>query len=189
MKKELFAVVVSAVLIQACSTSPENKVVALDGRVAANEAYVGGVDQNIVTSGSGECLRSINWSSENVVVECEASSKTTLSFDGKALFEFDSDLLTAAGQQELQALVAKINLEKVAGSIEIVGHADSTGTEAYNQDLSERRAKTVHRYLGAAVDNMNMQASGMGETAPVADNTTAAGRQKNRRVEILVQAD
>lgn len=76
-----------------------------------------------------------------------------------------------------------VNLEAVVAT----GHTDSVGTSAYNQKLSVRRAESVKAYLisaGVAADRV--YTSGKGETQPVADNKSAAGRAKNRRVEIEV---
>ena len=73
------------------------------------------------------------------------------------------------------------------GAVQIVGHTDSQGDDAANLALSERRAQQVRAALAAAgVARDRLTAQGAGETRPVADNTTAAGRAKNRRVEILV---
>jgi outer membrane protein OmpA-like peptidoglycan-associated protein len=71
--------------------------------------------------------------------------------------------------------------------IEVAGHTDSTGTEKYNQSLSERRAATVATYLvNRGVLEMRVITIGMGETRPVADNSTEAGRAMNRRVELTL---
>jgi outer membrane protein OmpA-like peptidoglycan-associated protein len=71
--------------------------------------------------------------------------------------------------------------------IEVAGHTDSTGTEQYNQALSERRAGTVASYLiNRGVLEMRVIAVGLGESRPVADNTTEAGRAANRRVELTL---
>jgi outer membrane protein OmpA-like peptidoglycan-associated protein len=87
------------------------------------------------------------------------------------------------------------SLDKVASSlvqypnslIDIYGHTDSTGSDSYNMDLSKRRADSVAAYLASrGVSASRMQAMGMGEGYPVADNTTAEGRALNRRVEIKV---
>ncbi len=70
----------------------------------------------------------------------------------------------------------------------VTGHTDSTGSDAYNQRLSERRARAVVRYLTAQrVDPGRLEYYGMGERAPVASNSTAAGRAQNRRVEIRIR--
>jgi outer membrane protein OmpA-like peptidoglycan-associated protein len=71
--------------------------------------------------------------------------------------------------------------------IDVYGHTDSTGSEAYNQTLSENRARTVANYLAArGVSSARMRSQGFGETMPIADNATEAGRSKNRRVEIKI---
>ena len=67
----------------------------------------------------------------------------------------------------------------------IVGHTDSTGSDAHNQSLSERRADSVGSYLVAqGVDSRRVLAQGFGKRSPIADNATAEGRQANRRVEL-----
>lgn len=73
-------------------------------------------------------------------------------------------------------------------NVTVVGHTDSTGSEAYNQQLSERRARNVADYMvGRGVDSGRMFSIGQGESQPRASNDTEAGRQLNRRVEILVK--
>lgn len=72
-------------------------------------------------------------------------------------------------------------------TVQIVGHTDSTGSAAYNQQLSVNRANAVVVYLSAqGVDQARMQAVGMGPSQPIADNKTAEGRAQNRRVEIKI---
>jgi outer membrane protein OmpA-like peptidoglycan-associated protein len=71
--------------------------------------------------------------------------------------------------------------------IDVYGHTDSTGSDAYNQTLSENRARTVAGYLQSrGVPAARIRSQGFGETMPVADNTSEAGRMKNRRVEIKI---
>lgn len=71
--------------------------------------------------------------------------------------------------------------------IDVLGHTDSTGSDAYNQALSERRAQSVAAYLsGHGVERARMGIRGFGETQPIATNDTDAGRSENRRVEIKV---
>ena len=73
-------------------------------------------------------------------------------------------------------------------TLTVVGHTDNVGSHEYNQRLSERRALSVARYLEAKdVDSMRLATSGKGEVQPVATNTSEAGRQANRRVEIYVE--
>ena len=84
--------------------------------------------------------------------------------------------------------VATILNQYPATYIDVVGHADSQGTEAYNQDLSERRANAVAGYLvDHKVKQERIYVAGMGESQPIADNSTPEGRAKNRRVEITLR--
>ena len=80
-------------------------------------------------------------------------------------------------------------LSQVAGArVSVDGHTDSSGGDAYNQTLSERRAASVREYLvNKGVDASRLSSNGYGEAQPVADNATAEGRQLNRRVELKVQ--
>ncbi|MGH9363017.1 MAG: OmpA family protein, partial [Thermoanaerobaculia bacterium] len=71
----------------------------------------------------------------------------------------------------------------------VQGHTDSVGSDAYNEQLSERRASSVERYLTQrGVDGRRIAAEGYGEGYPVASNQTQSGRQLNRRVDILLKA-
>jgi len=99
------------------------------------------------------------------------------------LFATNSAELSAAGEQTLEPLLT-ILLAHPESNIEIVGHTDSTGSEKYNQMISEKRASAVAAYFeenGVATDRIS--ASGEGEANPIASNATAEGRSQNRRVE------
>ena len=91
---------------------------------------------------------------------------------------------------EFRATLDKVadNLKQYPNSlIDVYGHTDSTGSDAYNQTLSENRARTVANYLSMqGVTPARIRSQGYGETMPVADNTTDEGRRKNRRVEIKI---
>jgi OOP family OmpA-OmpF porin len=96
-------------------------------------------------------------------------------------FELNSAELTDEDITQLDELVGYMKkIPGLAGMIE--GHTDSSGSEAYNQALSERRALSVVDYLRAAGVEADLTAVGYGETRPVADNSTAEGRATNRRV-------
>ncbi|MGV6825962.1 MAG: OmpA family protein [bacterium] len=100
-------------------------------------------------------------------------------------FDFDSAKLKPGMESELDGVAKQIADSAGNEQLDIVGHTDSTGPEGYNQGLSERRAQAVADYLsGKGVPSDSMSVSGMGETAPIADNGTREGRAQNRRVEI-----
>ena len=104
---------------------------------------------------------------------------------GQALFDLNSAALTASGKAAIDDIVEKLHSFDKVRSITITGHTDNTGSEAYNQKLSERRAQAVADYLKSrGVNPALLNVVGMGELAPIADNNTREGRQMNRRVEI-----
>jgi len=83
--------------------------------------------------------------------------------------------------------VGKVLTEFDKTVVEVAGHTDSTGTDAYNQGLSERRATSVAQYLQSReINSQRMITIGLGESMPVADNGTDSGRQQNRRVELTL---
>jgi OmpA-OmpF porin, OOP family len=118
------------------------------------------------------------------VIPAPTSEKVTFAAD--AFFDFDKSVLKPEGRAKLDDLVSKmsgLNLEVVIA----VGHTDSVGTDAYNQRLSVRRAEAVKGYLvSKGIERNRVYTEGKGEKQPVADNKTAEGRAKNRRVEIEV---
>lgn len=113
-----------------------------------------------------------------------ASSKVTFSAD--TLFDFNKSNIKPEGRASLDEVVKKVksvNLDVVIA----VGHTDAVGSDAYNQKLSLARAESVKAYLvNQGVDAARIRTEGKGESQPVADNKTAEGRAKNRRVEIEV---
>jgi outer membrane protein OmpA-like peptidoglycan-associated protein len=110
-------------------------------------------------------------------------------FDSDVLFGVASSTLDSDGRFTLDEVADVIN-EYRRTAVVIQGHTDSTGSEAQNQELSERRARSVEAYLaGRGVDPGRMAAIGYGEGAPVASNGTSWGRQQNRRVDILLKAN
>jgi len=101
-------------------------------------------------------------------------------------FESGSAVLTAAGRQILEEMA--VALHKVGGKkVKIIGHTDSSGDGNKNFLLSQERAMAVRNYLIAKnIKAENLSTEGMGSSKPVADNTTAEGRKKNRRIEFEV---
>ncbi len=110
----------------------------------------------------------------------------TLNMPGNVTFATNSSDLSPAFFNVLNS-VGKVLKEYNKTVVEVAGHTDSTGTDAYNQSLSERRATSVSSYLQSqGVNSQRIITVGMGESRPVADNGTAEGRQANRRVEITM---
>lgn len=110
----------------------------------------------------------------------------TVTFKSDVLFAVNSSTLKPGGYDELNR-VARVLNQYPQTTITIAGHTDITGSEAYNQKLSERRAEAVKTALAnMGVNTARMNTIGYGKNRPVADNDTEAGRQMNRRVEILI---
>ena len=140
------------------------------------------------------CWRNANWTPATAAQGCDgaiaaapaaspiAAAKVTLNAD--ALFDFDKSVLKPAAQASLDSLAGKVKsltLEVIVA----VGHTDSVGTDAYNQKLSIRRAEAVKKHLvSQGIEARRIYVEGKGEAQPVADNKTAEGRAKNRRVQI-----
>ena len=101
-------------------------------------------------------------------------------------FAVDSAAISPSFQSALDK-VAQSMVQYPNSLVDVYGHTDSTGSAAYNLDLSKRRADSVARYLiSRGVSSARIQTQGMGEDYPVADNTTPEGRSINRRVEIKI---
>jgi len=102
----------------------------------------------------------------------------------RALFDHDSAKLRAGTSSELEKVVQVLK-ENPEVRVSLDGYTDSTGSDVYNETLSQRRAEAVRQYLvGAGIDASRLEAKGYGETNPIGDNATDAGRQQNRRTEI-----
>ncbi len=118
---------------------------------------------------------------DNQLTVAKADDGCAAALKAQVGFNTGSSQLSAEGKKTLDAMSACL---KNGGAI--VGHTDNVGNAASNQVLSERRAKTAAGYLTAKGAG-NLTAKGMGDTAPAADNATAEGRAKNRRLEITAQ--
>jgi len=112
-----------------------------------------------------------------------------ITFDSGLMFDVDSYALRPATKQNLAELATTLN-EYENTNILIEGHTDATGSDEYNQQLSEQRANAVTNYLLAqGVSSPRFTTQGYGESQPIADNSTTAGRQQNRRVEVAIYAN
>ena len=179
--------------------------VAVAGSAVASDNW-NNVDGQQWKNGTNElCWRNYFWTPASAAAGCDGAIVATkaapapapapvaapavssrVTFSADAFFDFDKATLKPEGKATLNDLAAKvkgINLETLITT----GHTDSVGSDAYNQRLSVRRANAVKAYLvsqGVAADRIVVE--GKGESKPVATNKTAAGRAKNRRVEVEV---
>lgn len=179
------------------------------GSVAATTPFVYDSSGTAVRDGAGDCLLNGHGPRDGFnLITCQAivaqverapapvaapapePMKTPeplrkVTYSASALFDFDQAALRPEGRKALDQLVADINADVRVERISVVGHTCSIGAEDYNQGLSERRAATVKSYLvskGISADKID--ASGKGESSPIASNATREGRAQNRRVEV-----
>lgn len=125
----------------------------------------------------------------NVILETRETARGLIVNLSDVLFDVDQATLKPGAREKL-ARIAGILSSYPDLKIEIEGHADSTGSEEHNQQLSERRAQSVRAYFNQqGVIRPIVAAVGFGESRPVATNGTAEGRQQNRRVEIIVSGE
>ncbi len=181
-----------------------------EGHVESNgDGYVGS-GGNVITTGLDTCLRSGTWSEDGQINACEGIEEVaeevveeepveevaeappepersieTIAVVRNANFETDSSTLTDEGRSTIIGVMSELaGLENI-GSLTVIGHTDSRGSDAYNQGLSERRAQTVADLLATRFGDTDMKVVGLGETMPIATNDTPEGRLENRRVEVI----
>jgi len=185
---------------------------ALAGEKKVNK-YVRSSDGTLVRDSEGGCVRSSDKTTE-LLEECGYKSlevvvektpemvEVAVVESGTVLehvvveniqFAFDSAELTAESKAILNDAVTRLQpykelIKNETSHVTATGYTDTSGPEAYNLKLSERRANAVADYMANSLgtDRARMKVSGMGEANPVADNATRAGRIKNRRVELDV---
>ncbi|HET7155776.1 MAG TPA: OmpA family protein [Hyphomicrobiaceae bacterium] len=211
MKKLNKVAMMFAVAALATAAGAQTRVTAANGGPVIDN-WQNGTGELVWKNGTNElCWRDANWTPATAAKGCDgalvpaapvpvatpstpvppvappappAASKVTFAAD--AFFDFDKSVLKPEGRAKLDDLVSKIrdvNLEVIIA----VGHTDSIGSDAYNQRLSVRRAEAVKAYLVTkGIERNRVYTEGKGEKQPVADNRTAEGRAKNRRVEIEV---
>jgi len=187
----------------------------IEGDAAAGYVVVGG---KALKTGDGECLKLGGFSEDNQVNACEGIADeepvveaepepepepapapapepvakepivTTSSLGGEALFDTGSSVLTPASEQALADLVVEMQSYQNITEIQVTGHTDSRGSDELNQRLSQERAESVANFLKTSFPAAAVSAVGAGSEDPIATNSTAEGRQLNRRVEVQVTA-
>ncbi len=117
----------------------------------------------------------------------ETDRGTVVALPGDVTFDFDQATIREDARPTLDRLAELIQASGGTGWVAIEGHTDSEGADDYNRGLSQRRAEAVKAYLsGKGVGADRLQTRGLGETRPVASNDDDAGRQRNRRVEVIL---
>lgn len=161
-----------------------------DGRNAAIGAAVGG----LAGAGVGRYMDAQyqnlrqRLAGTGVGVSRISQSEILLNFPADLTFDFNSASVQSGFVPTLSN-VAGVLSQYPETNVAVIGHADSVGSDSYNQGLSERRAQSVASILAqGGVARSRLIATGMGERSPIADNSTEAGRARNRRVEVRISA-
>lgn len=152
-------------------------------------AIVGGVAGNVIGNKMDKQARDIQSTLPGAKVErVNEGIKVTMS-ENMVNFAFDSSNLQSEAQNNLDKL-AQVLANNPDTNINVYGYTDSTGADAYNLRLSDRRAAAVKSYLvSRGISSSRIFTEGMGESNPVASNDTDAGRAQNRRVEFAITAN
>lgn len=203
----ILSIATSAMLFQACATATKTQkgtvigsaaggtIGAIIGKKAGNTA-VGAIIGGAIGGTAGALIgRKMDRQAEELK---QTIPNAEVIREGEGIIvKFDSGILFDVNETALKA-AAKTNIESLATSLKnnpetvvtIVGHTDATGTDEYNQKLSERRAEAVKSYaIAQGISGSRLNTQGRGETEPIEDNATEDGRSKNRRVEIVIVAN
>lgn len=177
------AVAALGLMASACASHQfvRDNVQVVDDRVTANETRLVSVEGT-----AGQALQRAN--DAHLLAEGKFLYEVVLS-DDSVKFPTDVSSLSPEAEQRLNELAQRLRVENANVYLEIQGYTDSTGSEAYNNELGLARAEAVRRYLnrqGVALNRMSTIS--YGPTEPVASNDTPEGRAQNRRVAIVVLA-
>jgi outer membrane protein OmpA-like peptidoglycan-associated protein len=207
MKKHTGAVLIACMTFSACaSMSKEEKGAAVGigagtviGGIIGNQtgstargaiigAAVGGVAGAIIGRQMDKQAAELKQQIPGATVT-RVGEGIVVTFASGLLFDFDSDRVRSESAANLKNLATSLD-QYPNNDLLIVGHTDATGTDSYNQALSERRANAAASYLRSqGVAAGRLRTSGRGEAEPIATNDTEAGQQANRRVEIAIYAN
>ncbi len=215
MKHVLVVLLIAALILPGCATIKENPKTAIGagvgavvgagvgaavggGKGAAIGAVVGGLAGGLI----GHYMDKQKREFDQLLAESQAREQAAimqgvqkeqnaiiLTFKSDVMFDTNSSVIKSAAYASGEIdRVAQILNRYPDTTIKVVGYTDSTGSESYNQQLSEQRANSVKNALVVKnVQTARISALGMGESNPIADNTTEGGRQLNRRVAIIIE--
>jgi outer membrane protein OmpA-like peptidoglycan-associated protein len=151
---------------------------------AAAGAALGGAAGSIVDRQSADLRQQL---ANSGITVTNMGSYLVLNTPADLLFDTGSATLSSGLQRDMVTIANSLNMYP-ASTIVVVGHTDNTGTAAFNQDLSQRRASSVASSLiRNGVASTRFQVVGRGEDEPIASNLTEQGRAQNRRVEIIIR--
>ena len=210
MKAKIIALLLCVGMVVSCNNTGKGAAIGAGGGAVlggvigaiAGNTMVGAAIGGAVGAGTGAIIGSRMDKAKKeaqAALEKQAQVETVQDANGLEAVKvtFDSGILFATGKYDL-SMAAKNSLAKFATvlnnnkdcDVSIIGHTDNTGSDAINQPLSVNRANSVSNYLrSCGVSNAQLKnVEGQGSSNPVADNSTAAGRQQNRRVEVYMYA-
>ena len=151
-------------------------------------AAVGGAAGAIIGSRMNDRAETLERELDDATIE-RVGEGILVTFDSGILFGFDSSSLQAAARKNLGDLARVLAEDSDDYELLVAGHTDGSGTEEYNQRLSERRASAASDFLATqGIPGAQIRVQGLGEMEPVASNETSAGQEANRRVEVAIFA-
>lgn len=151
-------------------------------------AVVGGAAGAIIGSRMNDRAETLERELDNATIE-RVGEGILVTFDSGILFGFDSSTLQAAARNNLGDLARVLAEDSDDYELLVAGHTDDSGSAAYNQGLSERRASAAADFLATqGISGRQIRIQGLGEMEPVASNETSAGQEANRRVEVAIFA-
>ena len=163
------------------------RVLGNTGLGAAIGGVVGGTAGTLIGNKMDKQKRELEEKMKTAKVESVNDGQAIrVTFDSGILFATNSSTLTTTSQTSLRNFAANLKVNDQTDLL-IIGHTDNTGSDRINDPLSLNRASSVRTFLaGQGVSSNRMRVEGKGSHEPVADNSTAAGRKENRRVEVYI---
>lgn len=143
--------------------------------------------KKLIVNDGAEVISSDNTEQIEGGTVSKTNEGVVLTFESDVLFATNSSYLSEKAKVTMKNMVAYVNKNYPNASIQVNGHTDATGEDDYNQWLSEKRAASVKTFaVSLGLDESKVSTKGYGKAKPVATNSTADGRQKNRRVEVII---